>query len=75
MGYAIFACKNKSIAISVSNGEILVEYSDDEPDYVLGHIEAMNLLFAPVSIKRELLPDFAKMWLPLPIYIYSSDAV
>ena len=66
---------NEKIAVSVNNGKISVEYTDDAADLTLEHIEAMNLLFAPISIKRDRLPDFAKMWFPLPIYVYSSDAV
>jgi predicted acetyltransferase len=66
---------NEKIAVSVNNGKISVEYTDDAADLTLEHIEAMNLLFAPISIKRDRLPDFVKMWFPLPIYVYSSDAV
>jgi predicted N-acetyltransferase YhbS len=65
----------EKICIQVSSGEISVDYTDDNPDLVLSHIEAMNLIFAPVSIKRENLGNFAKIWFPLPIYVYSSDAV
>lgn len=67
--------RNEKIAVSVSDGKISVVYTDEDADLVLEHLEAMNLLFAPVSIKRASLPIFAKMWFPLPIYIYSSDAV
>ncbi len=63
------------IKISVMNGNTSVEYTDEDADISLSHLDAMNLLFAPVCIKREELPVFAKIWFPLPIYIYSSDAV
>ena len=67
--------RNEKIAISVTEGKISVEYCEDEADLTLEHLEAMNLLFAPVCPLRECLPLYAKIWLPLPIYLYSSDAV
>lgn len=63
------------LKISVTNGVPSVEYTEEEPDLALSHLDAMNLLFAPVSVKRDKLQNFAKIWFPLPIYIYSSDAV
>ncbi len=63
------------LRIAVANGEVYVDEFDGEADLDLSHLEAMNLLFAPVSIERDKLPLFAKLWLPLPIYLYSSDAV
>lgn len=63
------------IKISVIDGNISVDYTDDEPSVKLGHLEAMNLLFAPLCPAREKLPSFAKLWMPLPIYLYYCDAV
>ncbi|MGM9643412.1 MAG: GNAT family N-acetyltransferase [Eubacteriales bacterium] len=63
------------IKISVLDGNISVDYSEEEPDIALSHLDAMNLLFATVCPAREKLPVFVKLWLPLPIYLYSSDAV
>ncbi len=65
----------EKIKLSVCGGNISVEYTDDEADMILSHLDAMNLFFAPVCPKREKLPVFAKIWLPIPIYLYSSDAV
>lgn len=65
----------ENIRITVFGGNISVDYTDDEPAVELEHLEAMNLLFAPVCPLRESLPVHAKIWLPLPIYLYSSDAV
>ena len=67
--------KKERIKIAVCNGEVSVDYSDDVADLSLSHLDAMNLLFASVCPMREKLPAFAKIWLPLPIYLYSSDAV
>ena len=65
----------ENIRISVCGGNIAVDYSDEVPALELDHLDAMNLLFAPVCPCRENLPYYAKIWLPLPIYLYSSDAV
>ncbi len=65
----------EKLRLTVCDGNISVDYCDDEADITLSHLEAMNLLFASVSVAREKLPTFAKIWLPLPIYLYSSDAV
>lgn len=67
--------KKEKIQISVCDNNVSVEYSDKDADLSLSHLDAMNLLFASVCPKRETLPAFAKIWLPLPIYIYNSDAV
>ncbi len=42
---------------------------------VLGHIEAMNLIFAPYCPAREALPSFARLWFPLPLFMYHTDGV
>lgn len=65
----------ETIRIEVKGGVPSVVYTDDEPEYTLGHLDAMNLLFACVCPVRDDLPDFARIWLPLPIWTYSSDAV
>lgn len=65
----------ENIRIAVTDGKISVEYTDEAPFIELAHLDAMNLLFANVCPSRESLPLFAKIWFPLPIYLYSSDAV
>ena len=67
--------RHERIKVCVCSGTISVEYTEEDPGLVLSHLEAMNLIFAPLSVKRIQLPDFAKIWFPLPIYVYSSDAV
>ena len=67
--------RRENIMITVCGENISVEYTDAEPEIELDHLDAMNLLFAPVCPRRECLPIYAKIWLPLPIYLYSSDAV
>ncbi len=65
----------EKLLIAVSGGSVSVDYTEEAPELVLDHLDAMNLLFAPVCPRRESLPYYAKIWLPLPIYLYSSDAV
>lgn len=65
----------ETLRISVSGGCPNVNATDAEPDLTLGHLDAMNLLFAIVCPSRDDLPDFARLWFPLPIWCYSSDCV
>ena len=67
--------RKENIKISVVDGSVSVEYTDETPYTEIAHLDAMNLLFANVCPAREKLPMFTKIWFPLPIYLYSSDAV
>ena len=44
-------------------------------DLEYDHLTAMNVLFAPLCPERDRLPVFARIWFPLPIFIYYADAV
>ena len=70
-GYA----KEETLLISVKDGVPSVEPTELEPDVELSHIEAMNLLFAPFRPERERLPQAPRSWFPLPLFLYSADAV
>lgn len=65
----------ENIQISVSDGEISVKDTDEPALVNLNHLDAMNLLFASVCMVRDNLPMFARIWFPLPIFLYNSDAV
>jgi predicted acetyltransferase len=65
----------EKIEISVINGVPDVKSTEQEADIVLEHLEAMNLIFAGMCPSRERLPLFARVWFPLPIYLYNADAV
>lgn len=65
----------ENLSVKVVQGSVSVSDSDKIPDLTLEHIDAMNLLFASVNVKRDILPFFARIWFPLPIFLYSSDAV
>ena len=65
----------EQLLISVKDGVPSVEKTDRAPDVTLEHIEAMSLIFAPYCPDRIQLPSYARVWFPLPLYIYYSDAV
>lgn len=65
----------EKIAVEVVDGKPSVMNTDDDADFTLGHIDAQNLFFAPICAEREMLPDFARLWFPLPLYLYYADAV
>lgn len=63
------------IEIAVRDSVTSVQYTDKEPFATFEHLEAMNVLFADICPRRSNLPLFAQCWLPLPIFLYTSDAV
>ncbi|MHB1454016.1 MAG: GNAT family N-acetyltransferase [Saccharofermentanales bacterium] len=63
----------ENLKITVSRGDVTVEPTAAGPDISLSHLEAMNLLFAPISPLRNTLPPMAAQWLPLPLYICNLD--
>ncbi len=63
------------LKIEVKHGQIAVLDTADLPNETLSHLDAMNLLFSSVCPMRERLPAFARLWFPLPIFIYRSDVV
>lgn len=66
---------DENITVSVKNGVPGVQRTDKKADFEYDHLTAMNVLFAPLCPERDRLPDFARLWLPLPIFIYYADAV
>ena len=45
------------------------------PQVELSHLEAMRYFFSPDCVRRRTAPDFAKVWFPLPLWIYAADCV
>lgn len=66
---------DESIRLCVSGGETSVTAFEGKCEQELDHIDAANMLFSAVCPGRELLSDFARLLLPLPIWIYYPDAV
>lgn len=66
---------DESLCISVKDGVGSVSRFDGKADLELEHIDAINLLFSFYCPAREALPAFAKVWLPLPLWLWHTDAV
>ncbi len=66
---------DEKLRIAVENGEVSVTEYEGECELELGHIDAMNMLFSPICPGRDALSDFARLLLPLPIWLYYADAV
>lgn len=66
---------DENITLSVSRGDVDVRATNKTPAGEYSHLDAMDLLFAPICPARDSLPYYARMWLPLPIFIHYVDAV
>lgn len=66
---------DEKLELAVSGGVPYVETTSKEPDFELSHFDAINVLFAATSVKREMLPTVVRSWLPLPLYTYHADVV
>ncbi|MCD7774566.1 MAG: GNAT family N-acetyltransferase [Clostridiales bacterium] len=65
----------EQIKITVKDNAVSVEETDEKPDIILKHDEAMRLVGSLYSERRnELKPECAS-WFPLPFYTYSMDEV
>ncbi len=65
----------EKIKITVRDGIVSVEESNEKEDITLSHDEAMKLFFGLYSPKRFELPSGCSGWFPLPLYIYQPDNV
>ncbi len=72
-GYA----KDECLSVTVKNNRPTVETlpPDTPADLEWSHLDAMNILFAPLSPKRQTLTSIPHGWLPLPIWMYRADEV
>lgn len=68
---------DERITLSVKDGKTEVRAATEAeiPTAELSHIDAINLLFSPFCPARDLLPAHARLWLPLPIWMYPADEV
>ena len=65
----------ENLLFRVIEGQPSVTHSDRVPNVEIGHLDAESLFFAALCPNRESLPDYAKLWFPLPIWLYSADMV
>lgn len=66
---------DEKLCVGVENGEAFVKAFEGDTDIELDHLDAMNMLFSSFCPGREKLPVFARVALPLPLWLYSTDAV
>ena len=68
---------DERITLTVEGGKTAVRpaNADELPAAELAHLEAINLLFSGFCPARDRLPAHARVWLPLPIWMYAADEV
>ena len=68
---------DERLRISVRDGAPSVTpLSDDDPvELELSHLEAMALFFGHVCPARNRAPAAARLWFPLPLWMYKADEV
>ncbi|MBE6586490.1 MAG: GNAT family N-acetyltransferase [Ruminococcaceae bacterium] len=68
---------DERLRVTIKNAEVSVEKISDEisVDYEFSHLEATNVLFAPVSAIRDGMSPLMRDWFPLPLWMYRSDEV
>ncbi len=66
---------DEMLCVGVEKGEAFVRSFDGDADVELEHLDAMNVLFSPICPARDRLPVFARVALPLPLWLFSADAV
>ena len=67
-----------TVSISVQDSKIDVSKTDEQGDICLEHLDAMQLLFSPLTAYSKLPENVDKCvesWLPLPLYINRADHV
>lgn len=65
----------EQIKITVKDNNVTVEETDEKPDIILKHLEAMRLFGGLYSERRNELSAACQAWFPLPLYSYGLDNV
>ena len=66
---------DEKLRIYIRGDAARVEEYDGEVDIELDHIDAINVLFSPFYPIRDTLSHFARILLPLPLWLFYADAV
>ena len=68
---------DEHIRITVKDGKhtVLPVTEDTAADMELTHLEATELLFGCISSARETASELARLWFPLPLWMYRADEV
>ena len=65
----------EQLKITVKDNNVTVEETDEKPDIILKHQEAMRFIGSLYSERRNEAPAFCHAWFPLPFYSYGLDNV
>lgn len=65
----------EQLKITIKDNTVTVEETDEKPDIILKHLEAMRLFGGLYSERRNELPAACQAWFPLPLYSYGLDNV
>lgn len=65
----------EQLKITVKDNNVTVEETDEKPDIILKHLEAMRLFSGLYSERKNELPAACQAWFPLPLYSYGLDNV
>lgn len=66
---------DEKLRIAVHNNEISVEKYDGETDFELNHHEATRAFFSNLVSDRNAFPANVQQWLPLHVFLSSSDTM
>lgn len=66
---------DESFRIEVINNDVKVEKFDGKAEYELSHHEATRAFFSNLPADREKFPASVQQWLPLHVYLSSSDTM
>ncbi len=68
---------DERVKLTVKGGTpSVLRVSDDTPaDHEMTHLEALNILFAPISPLRDRMDGLMRDWFPLPLWMYRADEV
>ncbi len=70
--------RDERLTLTVRDGTTVVSEVDEHTpvDLELSHLDAMNLIFAPLSPERDASENpLLRDWFPLPLWIYRADEV
>ncbi len=65
----------EQLKITVKDNNVTVEETDEKPDIILKHLEAMRFVGSHYSERRNEISAECQAWFPLPIYAYGLDNV
>ncbi len=67
--------RDENLTITVKDGSVKVEETENKPEIELEHLEAMRFFTGLSSKSREKLPAFAAGWFPVDFFLSSQDNV